>query len=105
MPGAQCTRSLACEDEEAHEQVHHRFTGFAPAFPARWFYGFLRDLPGDRAFLPPSPARSSLASLTSASRCQDHTTSPSAMRTLVSRTHRVHRIPRPRPWRSRNAPR
>src|ERR1700761_5576029 len=26
-----------------------------PAFPARWCYGLLRDLPGDRAFLPPSP--------------------------------------------------
>src|SRR6201996_4140623 len=26
-----------------------------PAFPARWFYGLLRALPGDRAFLPPSP--------------------------------------------------
>jgi hypothetical protein len=28
-----------------------------PAFPARWFYGFLRALPGDRAFLSPSSAR------------------------------------------------
>src|ERR1700753_1790430 len=26
-----------------------------PASPARWCYGLLRDLPGDRAFLPPSP--------------------------------------------------
>src|SRR6201992_783843 len=26
-----------------------------PAFPAQWCYGLLRDLPGDRAFLPPSP--------------------------------------------------
>ena len=29
-----------------------------PAFPARWFYGFLRTLSGDRALLPPSLARS-----------------------------------------------
>ena len=29
-----------------------------PAFPAQWFYGLLRALPGDRAFLPPSSARS-----------------------------------------------
>jgi len=43
-----------------------------------------------------------LAGLTSASRCQDHTTSPSAMRTLVSRTHRVHRIPRQRPFQCSN---
>jgi hypothetical protein len=27
-----------------------------PAFPARRFDGLLRDLPGDRAFLSPSPA-------------------------------------------------
>jgi hypothetical protein len=26
-----------------------------PAFPAQWFYGLLRALPGDRALLPPSP--------------------------------------------------
>ena len=32
---------------------HHRFTG-TPAFPAQWFYGLFRALPGDRAFLPPS---------------------------------------------------
>jgi hypothetical protein len=28
-----------------------------PAFPARWCYGFLRALPGDRALLPPSSLR------------------------------------------------
>src|SRR3979490_1484325 len=27
-----------------------------PAFPAQWFYGLLRALPGDRAFLSPSSA-------------------------------------------------
>ena len=36
----------------------YRFSGGNPAFPARWFYGFLRALPGDRAFLPPSPCGS-----------------------------------------------
>jgi hypothetical protein len=30
-----------------HESSH-RFTGFNPAFPAQWFYGFLRALLGDR---------------------------------------------------------
>jgi hypothetical protein len=29
-----------------------------PAFPAQWFYGLYRALPGDRACLPPSPAES-----------------------------------------------
>ena len=33
----------------------YRFSGGNPAFPAQWFYGLLRALPGDRAFLPPSP--------------------------------------------------
>jgi hypothetical protein len=46
------------------------------------FNGVLRALPGDRAgdraLLPPSSARSSLAHLTPASGCQDHTPSPSA---------------------------
>jgi hypothetical protein len=55
----------------------YRFSGGNPAFPAQWFYGLLRALPGDRAFLPPSPADVT-ANLTPASGRQDHTTSPSA---------------------------
>jgi hypothetical protein len=52
------------------------------------FNGFLRALLGDRALLSPSPARcaSIVANLTSASRCQDHTTSPSKICALVCRT-------------------
>jgi hypothetical protein len=34
-----------------------------PAFPAQWCYGLWRALPGDRAFLPPSRARSSSRAL------------------------------------------
>jgi hypothetical protein len=34
-----------------------------PAFPAQWCYGLWRALPGDRAFLPPSRARSSSRTL------------------------------------------
>ena len=48
MPGAQCTRSLACKIKQAHERSHHRFTGVDPAFPAQWFYGLYRALPGER---------------------------------------------------------
>ena len=68
-----------------------------PAFPARWFYGLLRALPGDRALLSPSPARctSIVADLTSASGHQDHATSPSASMRFVFRIEGVHRIPRP----------
>src|SRR3984893_17253873 len=59
MPGAQCTRSLVCEVvvQDAHEysQRSHRKS---PGIPARnGFNGFLRALPGDRAFLSPSLAK------------------------------------------------
>ena len=93
MPGAQCTRSLVCEVvvQHAHEysQRSHRKS---PGIPARnGFNGFLRDLPGDRAFLSPSPLRSLLLkNLTPASRRQDHTTSPSA-----TKRSRQKRLPRP----------
>jgi hypothetical protein len=54
----------------------------------------IRDLPGDRAFLPPSPARPLVeqlsANLASASGGQDHTTSPSARVKLV-----LHHLSRP----------
>ena len=64
----------------------YRFSGGNPAFPAQWFYGLFRALPGDRAFLPPSSARSLLlANLTPASGRQDHTTSPSASAPFVIR--------------------
>ena len=77
---------------EAHERSHHRYTGVNPAFPAQWFYGFLRALPGDQACLTPSPALL-LADLTPASGRQNHTTSPSAAAHFVKRAARVHRIP------------
>jgi len=59
-------------------------TGLAerPAFPAQWFYGFLRALPRDRAFLPLSRADRS-AHLASASGGQDHATLPYALAPFV----------------------
>src|SRR5216683_4245434 len=86
MPGAQCTRSLVCEVlvQDAHEysQRSHRKS---PGIPARnGFNGFLRTLPGDRAFLSPSSLRSLLLkNLTPASRRQDHMTSPYASAPFV----------------------
>ena len=60
-------------------------TGLADNRPSlrNGFNGVLRTLPGNRAFLLPSSARSSLADLTPASGCQDHTTSPSASAPFV----------------------
>jgi hypothetical protein len=91
-PGADCTRGpRATESTGVGPQVNRKHSGFPCA---NGFNGFLRTLPGDRAFLPPSPLRSFLLrNLTPASGRQDHTTSPSASATLVSRSLRVHRIP------------
>src|SRR5439155_26602926 len=98
---------------KAHERSHHRFTGFIPAFPAQWFYGLFRALPGDQACLTPSSALL-IADLTPASGRQNHTTSPSASASFVqhavrlltglvrppcttsrAQCRRVHRIPFP----------
>jgi hypothetical protein len=55
----------------------------SPGIPARnGFNGFLRALPGDHAWLPPSSADRS-ADLAPASERQDHTTSPSAPAPVV----------------------
>ena len=91
-PGAPAAARAMVASKEAHALVRsHRKH---PAFPAQWFYDLFRALPGDRAFLPPSPLRSLLLkNLTPASRRQDHTTSPSASRALVRSALRVHRIP------------
>src|SRR5207237_7479396 len=51
--------------------------------PCAMVYGLFRALPGDRAFLPPSPADRS-ANLTPASGRQDHTALPSAAGAFVS---------------------
>jgi hypothetical protein len=48
------TRSLACM-KKAHECSHHRYAEQSGIPRAAGFNGFLRGLPGDRAFLPPSP--------------------------------------------------
>src|SRR5664279_6423977 len=72
----------------------YRFSGGNPAFPARWFtaYTALSLVTGlschhrRREVLLP-------ANLTPASGRQDHTALPSALRALVCRALRVHRIP------------
>jgi hypothetical protein len=85
MPGAGRTRSLACTLEKAHERSHRGFGRIHPAFPhANGFNGLLRALPGDRAFCHRHLADCFPRNLASASRCQNHTTSPSVPATLVS---------------------
>src|SRR5438874_10855192 len=93
MPGVQRARSLACKIKKAHEHSHHGHTGFTRPFPAQWFYGLLRALPGDQACLTPSSALL-IADLTPASGRQNHTTSPSASAPFVKGTLRPpHPVP------------
>jgi hypothetical protein len=47
MPGARCARSLVCKKTNTRVS-HHGHTGNHPAFPAQWFYGLFRALPGER---------------------------------------------------------
>src|SRR5437773_10200232 len=101
MPGARCTGRLACKIAKKRTRAY-RFSGGNPAFPAQWFFGLLRALPGDQACLTPSSALL-LADLTPASGRQNHTTSPSASAPFVKGAARVHRIPFPTLMTLRNA--
>src|ERR1700737_1855290 len=74
----------ACADLVVESTRVSQVTPESPGIPRAMVYGLLRALPGDRALLPPSPALLS-ANLTPASGCQDHTTSPSALASPVSR--------------------
>src|SRR5258706_16393122 len=76
------TEASRAKLNKAHERSHHRYTGIDPAFPAQWFYGLLRALPGDQACLTPSPALL-LADLTPASGRQNDTTWPYASASFV----------------------
>ena len=102
MPGAWCARSGVCEGRKQKAHALVRSHRKHPAFPAQWFYGLLRALPGDQALLSPSPALL-LADLTPTLGRQNHTTSPYASAPFVTRAARVHRIP-PRVRNVRNAP-
>src|SRR5258705_5212886 len=71
---------------------NHRYSGGNPTFPAQWFYGVLRALPGDQACLTPSSALL-IADLTPASGRQNDTTWPYASGRARLARCRVHRIP------------
>src|SRR6478672_9734562 len=102
MPGAQCARSLVCRKTNTRVS-HHGHTGNHPAFPAQWFYGLLRALPGDQACLTPSPALL-LVDLTPASGRQNDTTWPYASRPRSSRALPASTASRPASMTLANAP-
>src|SRR5437867_2795861 len=53
-PGARCTRGLVCNVHKEVRTRAYRSSGEHPAFPAQWFDGLWRALPGDEFLLPPS---------------------------------------------------
>src|SRR5215207_1179887 len=55
-PGARCTRGLVCNMHKEVRTRAYRSSGEHPAFPAQWFNGLWRALPGDEFLLPPSSA-------------------------------------------------
>jgi hypothetical protein len=96
MPGARCTRGLACNGDG---RGAHEHTGEAESIRHSLRNGFTAYnviSPVSLALLPPS---------TPTSGRQDHTTSPYASVPFAFRHFRVHRNPSQRPKRSRYAPR
>jgi hypothetical protein len=80
------------QDKKAHKRSHHRFTGSIRFSLRNGFNGFLRALPGDRAFL--SPSSRGLFRATLHQRRDARTTRLRRPRNaLVSRARRVHRVP------------
>jgi hypothetical protein len=92
-PDARCTRGLVCKYVQKKRTRAYRFSGGTPAFPARWLYGLLRALLGDRLVATVALRKNLPRNLTPASGRQDHTTSPYASAAHVNRSFRVHRIP------------
>src|SRR5260221_11086033 len=80
---------------ESTRVSHHGHTGITRHSPRNGFTVSFVLSPVNRAFLSPSPADAS-ASLTPASRRQDHTTSPSASAPFVN--PRCSRPPHPAPY-------
>ena len=62
-PGADCTRGLVCKSAHCGRTRAYRFSRNSPAFPAQWFYGVLRALPGERIRLVTVACEIILASL------------------------------------------
>ena len=89
MPGARPHPQPCVRNEKSTQAKSLQVVASTDIPCANGFSGFLRALPGDRAFLSPSQAtmRSIAACLISASRYQDHTTSPSAVQ-VRSSAHR-----------------
>jgi hypothetical protein len=93
IPGARCTRGLVCKTAQKNAHEH---TGSAEAIRHSLRNGFngLYVLPGDRAFLSPSPRRVALRELdASVGASGPHDFAVRIQSALVSCAACVHRIP------------
>src|ERR1700676_44302 len=98
MPGARCTRGLVCKLHKEMRTRAYRFSGGNPAFPAQWFYGLYRALPGERIRLVTVAAgliahrirsdRWRHRQLGTSNGCRDHTALPYAESAVVLRAGR-----------------
>jgi hypothetical protein len=94
MPGARCTRSLACEIKK-HTSVVTTVTPVSPGIPRAMVLRLISRSPRRSGLFVTVVSRVFSQDLTPASRRQNHTTSPSASSALVSGAACVHRIPCP----------
>ena len=92
-PGARCTRGLVCNVHREVRTRAYRSSGEHPAFPAQWLYGLCRDLPGEPSSVATVTSQIRSAKLGASFGRQNHTISPYACATRVSRSTRVHRTP------------
>src|ERR1700704_6074640 len=78
MPGACCTRGLVYNVHEEVRTRAYRYSRSTPAFPAQWFDGLCRALPGDEFVLPPSIRCDQIPhrQLGTSHGCRDHTVLP-----------------------------
>jgi hypothetical protein len=92
MPGARCARSLACKVKK-HTSIVTTVTPDSPGIPHAMVLTVSFVLsPVIGLYCHRRVSRSLPASLTPASRRQDHTTSPSASAPFVEGANHVHRI-------------
>ena len=95
MPGACCTRGLVCNGYKEVRTRAYRYSRSTPAFPAQWFDGLCRALPGAE-FLLASVAAGLMTQPIRLDRmrhrqfgtshgCQDHTVLPYASAPYVLR--------------------
>jgi hypothetical protein len=94
MPGARCTRGLACSVENTRVS-HHRFTGTSRHSLRDGFNGLYCALPGDEFVLSPSPANGAASDPGRDQRASAGLTPATGARTTrLCRPHQCRRLAR-----------